>query len=308
MLLVLSGIIFSCSKQESTETINDIEIDFSKIIDSETTLPNVNFDGSVKGLYKGVFVSANIEHHGVLSINFMNDGNLNAIVDFSDGTKLGFIGKEVASNRYTYYSKKAQFDFVISSDDVVTIENASIAELYVNSKVVKDISTNRTLVGLGTFVDTSDPAFGGTWDFISTASTVISVPFPPFPDVTFPADLITEVVVCYDDGTPTGRLFSDTSMEVFTGGPSCQFLPPTPLAPFFTGPIVINLPIIGATPVDEWGAFNQTSVFGNHTSSWSLGYSLAAGGPGQVYIDSDCNVIPAGTWSWNSRSGTISFY
>jgi len=224
--------MFSCSKQEFTEIINDIEIDFSKTIDSEATLPNVNFDGSVKGLYNGVFVSANIEHHGVLSINFMNDSSFNAIVDFSDGTKLGFIRKEVASNRYTYYNKKAQFDFVISNEDVVTIENASIAGLHVNSKVVKDISTNITLVRLGTFIDSSDFNSGGTWDFKSTDSTVISIPFPPFPDVTFPADFITEVTVCYDDGTPTGRLFSDTSMEMFTGGSSCQFLPPTPLALF----------------------------------------------------------------------------
>lgn len=307
LILTCSILLFSCSQEDSIENNTDVTIDYSKIINPATVTPNASLDNSEKGLYKGVFVSADTQLHGVISINLENDGQRNAIIEFNNGDRLGFIGKEVAKNRYTYFNKKAQFDIVFSQDKKAVIENAVIDNKHANVKVVKDISTNRTTVGLGTFVDSSDSNFGGTWDFISTASTVISVPFPPFPDVTFPASLITELVVCYDDGTPTGRLFSDTTMESFTGGASCQFLPPTPLDPFFTGPIDVILPIIGATPVDEYAAFNQVSTLGNHVASWSLGYSLAAGGPGQVYVDSDCNVISSGTWSWNSRSGTILF-
>ena len=154
-----------------------------------------------------------------------------------------------------------------------------------------------------------DAGFSGTWDFVSNSTTTINGTIFGFP-VSIPVNNIDEVIICFDDGSPDGKMFSDTTMESFTGSsPGCDAypLPPTPVSPFFTGAIVVSVPIIGPTPVNEDVAFDQVSTLGSFDATWSIGYSLAAGPGTRTYISNDCQLATSGTWNWRGRSGTLLF-
>jgi len=308
-ILWIALVLFSCSKEEETTVNETFEADFSKIVNPDTATPNTDLDRAVEGLYIGVFVSADTQHHGIITVNLENDGNINAIIAFDNQDRLGYVGQQLDERTYSFKARNSSFDVVISDNKQAEVVNAKINDQLANGHIVKDHSTNRSTVMLGTFVDDSNPNFGGTWDFVSSGTTVITIPIPvpPF-SFSFTANTIDELVVCYDDGTPSGIMFTDNSMESFTGTGACPFVPPSPLQPFFTGPQTLDIPLLGLTDVDEYAAFDQSSTLGNHVSTWNLGYSLVAGtGGNQEYVDNNCDIVPGGVWSWNGRNGSFIF-
>ena len=121
----------------------------------------------------------------------------------------------------------------------------------------------------------------------------------------FIVDNIDELVICYDNGTPEGRMFNDTSQESFTAS-GCGVIPEGTYAPFTLGPETLVLPIIGARDVDEIAAFGQTTNILGNDLTWNIGSTINGATVGtQAYVSLSCTEVASGTWSWNGRSGTI---
>ena len=206
----------------------------------------------------------------------------------------------------------------IGRGNLVTIQNTQIDGLPANTKIVKDKSTNRTIGFTGTFVDSDDPNFQGTWSFLSINPITLPIYFPAPVDETHDIiyNQINFAVVTFNDGSGDGdRIYSDNSPEGFTPGNLCFFLPQIGF-PAFTGDQNIPISIVpGGVDIDEVAAFEQISDF-NGTTLWNIGYSANIdplnGGLGTAgYIDQNClqTATPNGTWSrpGDGRSGTITF-
>lgn len=300
LLLGLSVMIFSCQPEESISTEdNQVIIDLVQIQNDLQLTPNAIFNSERIGLYKGVFASNDMEYHGVLSINVNNNGSYNALLKTTDNQLFGFI----ADNRITknhrvilFQGNDGSFELDITDIDNPLISNAIFKDRISQGKVLKETSENRVMVSLGTYIDDNDASFNGTWDLISNNTEVLEIPtglvFPSTISVT--VNIVSEVVLI----TSNGGMFSDSMMESFTAGINCgNNLPPGTQAPFFTGPQVVF-----GQMINEYAMSSQSSTYLGEVSNWTFNYSLFQG---DIYYDADCNVIPAGTWSWNGRTGSI---
>ncbi len=307
LLLFTGAILASCSK-DTTDVAQENSLDIAKIEALSTIAPDVQLDGTSFGLYRGIFASADTRYHGEIIIQINSDQDAIALVELTNNKNLYFKGKSIGENQYTFKSKEAVFTLDVTDSNNVMVTGSDLGSRPINMRIIKDLATSRAAVSLGTFVDGVDAGFGGTWDLLSTSTTTITlpIPIPPF-TFSYDASAINEVVICYDDGSPSGKMFSDTTMESFNGGAGCTILPPTPLVPFFTGATIIDLPFVGETAVDEHAAFNQTSTLGAFDATWNLGRSLVVDPGVLTYVDSDCNTTISGTWSWRGRSGTLLF-
>ena len=208
------------------ETVPEIEsVDLTKIIDPTTARAVAEFDKTSSGIYKGVLVANDMSYHGVLTVNFGNDSQYNAILEYGDDEKIGFIPVNVASanasNVMEFRGRNAGFTLNVGDYNQPVVSNGYINGEKAQTKLLKETSTNQVRVALGTFIDDLDPNFTGTWDMLSnstqivTLSTGLGFPFPPTVDVI--VNVISEVVL-----TKNATLFNDNVMEDFILGSSCS--------------------------------------------------------------------------------------
>lgn len=292
---------WSCETETAVETSTD-SIDLTSIIKLETAKASSAFDTSVLGLYKGVFASNDATYHGELIVNLGNDAFYNALLSLTNGDKIGFAQIPNSQlNAPTYQFEGEYGSFTIDVTDVTNVEILDF-QLYNQASqahIIKETSSHPVRMSLGTFVDSTDPTFLGTWDFMSTSTTVIQVP-TPLGNFPLTVNVISEVVIMKTGGP----MLNDTTMEDFTPGVACPAtIPQGTQAPFFSGEQDIMIPPFPAIMLDEYAAGTQTSDFAGAMASWNFLYSKAQG---DVYYDIDCNILTGGTWSWNGRSGSIS--
>ena len=159
------------------------------------------------------------------------------------------------------------------------------------SHVYKEFSTQRGVVSLGTYVDDSDGAFTGVWNLISDGT----------PHPAGAGEVITESFVL----SPSGNPFTDTTIETFDFACFGQ-----------TG--IPGLILLNAGIQNEIWLFDQSSVWGPATATYDLGVSTVARDGNNLGYDSFSNknaggtagcfiTEDQGTWSWNGRTGTVSF-
>ena len=288
LLFALSLIVFSCNKDEITvEQENGF---ISDSIDPKMT-PRAEFDESNLGMYHGIIVTEDVTFHGEIWINLGNDGNYNATVITVSGDKVSFFAEESNDNTYTFKGTRGTFDF-----DVTDFTNAIATNVTIDSKVAvlhsyKETSTQRGVGSLGTYVDSADAAFTGTWDLISVGD-----PHPLGIGV-----VVTEVLVV----APGAGVFTDMVFEPFDF--AC-------FGAVGTLPMLLNDPGVR----NELWAFEQTSMFGSILATYDLGISsVIRDGNNLGYADffnRDGGGAPgcflagsSGVWDWNGRSGTITF-
>jgi hypothetical protein len=328
-LAMFSFFLVSCTQDtdimdESVNLRAQDAIDFTKIINPNTARAAAQFDNTTNGLYKGIFVSNDLSYHGILTVNLGNDRRYNAILEYGDGQrkKIGFLGEQSnndgSSNIYEFHGKNGGFTIDLSNHTSPIITKAMIDGQTAQGKLLKETSQNPVRAVLGTFEDSNDTSFNGTWDLLSTSTRTVSVStspltapdFPPTVDVT--VNNITGVVVTRSGSS---MVFSDDTMEPYTPGTECETLLPTLPSglqdPFYTGAKTIR--VESAIPgslvfydiaINEYGAATQSSVFvaGEAPALWSLIYSKRQE---EQYFDLDCNITEAGSWSWKGRTGTI---
>lgn len=303
-LLLGIGLAFFIGCSPDSEISPEIEnVDLTKIIDPDTARAAAVYDDSSNGIYKGIFVANDMSYHGILTVNFANDAQYNAILEYGDNQRIGFVrvdnGTTSVSDVIEFRGRDAGFTLNVSDYSQPVVAQAYINGQGAQAKLLKETSRNQVRAVLGTFTDDSDPTFTGTWDLLSNSTQIITVPtglpipFPPTVNVT--VNIISEVVL-----TKNATMFSDTTMEDFTPGTGCNVTLPTgSQAPFFSGPQVIG----GVISIDEYAAASQTSTFVGEECTWSFIYSFAQGGK---YYDVNCMETPAGgTFSWKGRTGHI---
>jgi hypothetical protein len=270
----------------------------TKIINPAAARAVAEFDDTSSGIYKGVFVANDISYHGVLTVNFGNDSQYNAILEYGDDERIGFIpvnkGSVSVCKVIEFRGRNAGFTLNVSDYNRPVVSDGYIDGQKAQAKLLKETSTNRVNAALGTFSDDLDPAFNGTWDLLSMTLGVITIS-----GFQLPVNIIDEVVIVRSG---SAIMFTDNMMENFTPGAACSILLPTlpsgPQEPFFTG-LIDLLSIV----LDEYAVVTQTSTFAEEEATWSLIYSKAAG---NKYYDQDCTETPlGGTWSWKGRSGHI---
>ncbi|GHC64049.1 hypothetical protein [Ulvibacter litoralis] len=306
LVLNLALAIFIGCSPEQNDTVVSEAVDLTQIINPDTAKAAPQFDATSNGIYKGVFASDDMLYHGVLTINLGNDAKYNAVLEYGDHQRVGFIrtNNTVSSvtNQIEFRGAGTGFSLNVSDFENPIIENAYINNQNAQARVLKETSQNKVVASLGTFVDSSDSSFTGTWDFLSTNTQVINVPLPaPAPPGSFEAvtvHVISELVV-----TKNGTMFTDTTMEQFTPGAGCgTTLPSGSQVPFFSGDVTILVGGIFSVEINEYAASTQTSTWLGEIATWDFNFSKIQGG---VYYNSNCVAQDAGTWSWKGRSGTV---
>ena len=303
--LCAAALLLSCA-EEPQQLPEENAFDVAKVAALATASPDATLDGTNLGMYRGVFVSADTKLHGELIVSVKDTETPIALVELDNEKSLYFKGTALGDNQFRFKNADAFFTIDVSDRDNVVVMGSDLNSRPIHIRLVKDDAASRAAVSLGTFVDTADAGFGGTWDFISTSTSDITqpIPFPPF-TFTITVDNIDELVICYDNGTPEGRMFNDTSQESFTAS-GCGVIPEGTYAPFTLGPETLVLPIIGARDVDEIAAFGQTTNILGNDLTWNIGSTINGATVGtQAYVSLSCTEVASGTWSWNGRSGTI---
>lgn len=317
-LLLSLGLAFFIGCSPDSQTSSEIEsVDLTKIINPDTARAAAEFDNTTNGIYKGVFVSNDLSYHGVLTVNFANDAQYNAVLEYGEdlNQRIGFVrinnGPTATSNVIEFRGSNAGFTLNVSDYTQPVVTEGYIDGQGAQMKLLKETSSNRVNTVLGTFSDSDDAAFNGTWDFMSSGTRIESVPtgrpLPVPPSIDVEVNNISEVVVTKSGGA----MYFDTMMEEFTPGSDCQTMLPTlptgTYVPFYTGAKTITITVPGSgdifREIDEYGVGSQTSNFAGEEATWSLVYSKEFG---NKYYDTDCNELPLGaTWSWKGRSGYI---
>ena len=298
ILLLSLGLALLIGCSPDSENISEIEsVDLTKIINPDTAKAVSVFDNTSNGIYRGVFVSDDMSYHGVLTVNVGNDARYNAILEYGEDQRIGFVrtnnGVSGVTSNVEFRGAKTGFTLNVSDYAQPIVTDGYINGQGAQIKLLKETSTNQVRAVLGTFADDLDPMFTGAWDLLSTSTDVIIVP-TDFGLVPVTVNIISEVVL-----TKNALMVSDNVMENFTPGVACgATLPAGSQAPFFSGPQLLG----GLFPIDEYGAASQTSTFLGEVATWNLIFSLFQG---SKYYDIDCNEILGGTWSWKGRSGHI---
>ncbi len=309
LLLILTAIsITSCNVDESFDKSVSQEVNMTLILPTETARASSAFDTSYNGVYRGVLTTDDISLHGVVHINAGNDGNYNALLVSTDGSKMGFVldpkrkaDKQV--NLFTYINSTSKFTLDLRDINNPVISDVKINGLNGQAQVFKENSSSKIQVTTGNYTDDTNASNTGLWDIVSTSSAFITLPSGqpfPFDTVEVLQNFITSIVVMRNGG----NMFTDTTMETFTPSVACvaanPVLPSGPQVPFFVeGQIFVG----GIIPVDvdEVIAYGQTSNYGG-TVTWDFAYSLANG---ETYLDANCNPTLNGTWTGANSSGKI---
>jgi hypothetical protein len=330
-LLLSLCLSFLVGCNSDSEINSDIEsVDLTKIINPDTARAAAQFDNAPNGIYKGVFVSDDISFHGVLTVNLGNDSQYNAILEYGDDQRMGFL-RVSNGNSDVIEFRGGNAGFTL---DVSNYRRPLVTTGYINGqgalmKLKKETSQSRVVTVLGTFVDSRDPSFNGTWDLMGTSgenivtvpTTDINLPLPPgiypaFVDVE--VQNLDEVIV-----SRLGVMFTDDKMEDFRAGANCfVVMPNTPnekFLPFASGQQTQVLePLVPGWPtftwdIDEYAAADQISLLGSNIATWNIAYSYGSrewpdnsGTNEGKYWTTNCTESPrGGTWNWSGRRGFI---
>jgi hypothetical protein len=305
--ITTSGFDITIETLIAEQASTDIKGTYKGAINPITTLPQARFNEDTKGMYHGIVVSSDTEIHGRIWINLENDGKYNATVVTNTGDKLSFFanmgrGPSITSfSTISFVGERGSFTYDVSDYNhpiatQVVIDNK---ESYIQT--VKDRSGQRADVALGTYVDTGDATFAGTWDLITdgTLDPILGLP------------ILTQTCTI----GPTGAMFTDTTIESFDW--SC-----------FVGSVQTFTPIFArfgdpnnALAANEFWAQGQILPIGGTNASYSIGVStMVSNANGQtvgLFNVDQTGVNPAigcyvsfgvqGVWEWDGRSGTIAF-
>ena len=308
---LMLSLCIACSEDEViTNDVASAELTSTTNFESTdltTATPNRIFDVSSEGLYHGVIVTEDTQFHGKIWVNIGNDGNYNATVETDLGEKLSFTAQQNSLNgtSFVFQGERGSFYYDVSDFSTPVASEVIIDDTFGFIQTVKDNSTSRAAVTLGTFVDFADPAYTGTWDLITDGTANAGA---------FGLPNLTQVCVV----GPNGIMLVDTgSFETFDY--PC-FTLAGPIAPVFhaAGGTFGNINEFWAQDqVTDWGgasASNTTYFLGQSTSVHSGNPQFDTPG----FHNNDFAAMPTpgcnaftgglqGIWFWNGRVGSATF-
>ncbi len=210
-LLFAITIMFSCSSDSSSDSNSNVL--------ATTPLAQAEFDSSNLGIYKGVFTGSS----GNITVNIMNDGNVNATLVL-DGVSSTFTTTEEVSGNgdissLTFTSGGMSFDIDISNNG----ETADVSALNIPGHpnaamiIVKEYSDIIVKCYQGTFTGTSS----GVFNIMTSENNVYGLVYPSgAEDAYYLSGLINETTILsgvYENGTEGGYFVGNLSGNTLNG-------------------------------------------------------------------------------------------
>ena len=299
--LATTAMLYACSDDtisttETDEAFFTVQLNNNVAINPITVQPRAALDNSSEGMYHGVIATTDQSLHGRIWINVANDGNYNATVITDQGEHLSFFAKQNSLNglSFVFQGTRGSFHFDVSDLNAPQATQVILDQTDGFIQTVKDRSDQRAMSFLGTFQDDNDPTFSGTWDLITDGT--------PNP-AAFNLPLLSQVVV----NAPSGNVFIDSEFEAFEY--NC-FITDGPIMPVF----------LSSADGNEFWAQQQSAIWGGAAATYSLGQSTLASTLNDLPNTGFHNNEPGNTgprcltiedligfWSWNGRSGSLSF-
>ena len=146
--LILSlGLAFFVGCSPDSVTSTEIEsVDLTKMIDPDTARAAVEFDNTSSGIYRGVFVSTDMSYHGVLTVNLENDSQYNAILEYGNDQRIGFVrvnnGQVSISNVIEFRGKNAGFIIDVRNYAEPIVTDGYVDGQRAQIKLLKETSIN----------------------------------------------------------------------------------------------------------------------------------------------------------------------
>jgi len=318
-LTVLGLLLLGCSPDATLDPIEE-----NIVVNLETFIPDLAFDQSPKGKYVGVFGHhTNLELHGKIFINAGQYNQYGALIKLVNGETMKFTGTPASRNGSIINFTGNSGSFIVNLqnfEETITSEVQLDNEL-TEGYIVLQKSTRGTIpfVLTGTYIDSTDPNFTGNWDLIGTGTQIDfnnTVVFPGFPVPITVTTATQEIATLSISHSGSISPILDNSFE--TNTTSDCFTAVAPGLTFPTAPSLISSDLItdifGAIPgtTGSVGAGGQSSLLNGNTATWNLTYSTPVVLPpfldvAESFYNEDCSPATSGSWSWNGRSGTISF-
>lgn len=319
MLLGASLLVaLGCSTDSDTTQENQY---IPEITDLVNLVADTQYDNTPIGKYTGVFGHyLNKDLHGKIYINAGLDTRYSALIQLVNGQELKFKGKKITNSKHTVIFTGRSGSFQINFANYLSplVSNVNIngedEEAYIS--LVKSQNGADVFIRLGTYVDSTDPAFFGNWDLMGDPLTTEGTPFTStIPGVPF---LVDGNAVTQEINTLVLSHTGATSQVLVNGMDDFD-----PNAAIVCAPIGVSIPssepvlidIIVTGPIslgdiaDAISAGGQTSMIIGNVASWSLNHTtqitIPFGDIPESYVTNDCNATTSGTWSWNGRSGTL---
>ena len=253
LLMTLGCMILTSCQQESVELEREVTSLTSQVaLNAKEQLPNPLFDSTKKGIYHGVIASQNSQSRGKIWINLGNNSKFTAVVEMQDGIKASFVGVENSTrggdSNYVFKGKKGSFIVKansVNNPEIYAVEFLDSSDYAVFA--IKSTSTRMATSYTGTFNETGNAAFAGTWNVLSNG---IASPNG------YNGTAISQVMVTFGNTT-----FVDSVMESEAGNFNC-----------WNNSAWIPIVDFGGNPDEGVMAFKQQSNF-NGVVDWDLGYS-----------------------------------
>ena len=280
----------SCSTDSDTDVLE------SEIVNIETTslfevTPDASLDQSEFGLYHGVFSSRDLSLKGKIYVQ-VQDNDYRAEVQLRDGEILEFTATPTnVINNIEFSNERGSFTLDITDIDHTVAANVVLDTKEGYIQVFKDRSNQRTLMVLGTFVDSADPTFTGNWD-IATDGTLH--PEDGFGDG---FETISEIVVSIN-----GNMFTDTNLDIESFDFECSI---EPLMGDFISQAGLTDNFLGEG-ITILEGYNQIATYNGVDIMWNATLTRVSDLENPSLFGCESTT---GTWSTvgGGRSGTFSF-
>jgi hypothetical protein len=275
-LALATTMIISCSKEEGNSVEEANLTQTVETVTDKGQTPNAQFDNNKKGLYIGLVAAKEGMSRGHLNLNVGNNGAYIASLDMANGTEFKLVANGNNLNDvYHFTGTEGSFNVNLADFNDVVVSDVVLNDAEYFAVVYKHTTTRMPAAATGTWLETGNPAFNGTWNIIADGTIVDPNGFG--------GEGVTSVFI-----TRGGNMFMDTTMETFSFAPC--------------GGPEVWIPTIGfvgqsETTTTTWG---QTTTIGSAAATWDLIYDFNV-----PYSDPACGVLTSGTWSWNGKVGEI---
>tara|TARA_R100001369_G_scaffold81828_2_gene113168 strand:- start:1655 stop:2701 length:1047 start_codon:yes stop_codon:yes gene_type:complete len=302
LLMAITALLFSCSKNEETLTETQEPIDLTLMVNPSIDKPESIYDTKPFGMYHGVVISKQADFHGKIWISLYNNNKSSALVSDNTNEIYFYLDKQDSNGNskiFHFKGKSSSFDLNLTDYKNPIVENVTIKNEIGLVNIVKDRSDQRAMAILGVYEDDADPAFNGTWDVISSGISHAELGFGFY---------FQKVVITNPNGT---TMQEDTTFENFDypcyGATAIQ--PEFENDPNGTG----YVDIVAQNQQSPWGddiAYYDIG-FSNYLSDNNSDPSYESGFLGFEQLPDypfDCYIfLDHGYWAWKTRTGTITF-
>jgi hypothetical protein len=246
-----------------------------------------------------------------------------ALIQLVNGQELNFVGKKSFKynpNLISFEGEMGSFTIDFTNYKKPKVTNVFIKDTDTEAYIVLTKSTRGgdPFILLGSYVDSSDPAFFGNWDLMSSQVTTQVTPFTTtISGISVSGTVVTqEIVALTISHSASMTPFTSNSPDDFDTNTAIVCAPVGVLIPT-SEPVIMDIFVTSPFPLGDVGdaisAGGQSSMINGIEATWSLNYTTRIDNPlglnlPETYVADDCSTILSGTWSWNGRSGITTVF